>query len=232
MGCLVSHPHSAHRISQVYTARFKGLHRPCTLTLWRGRRWAVAGSHPITPFAARHRSTYREKPLCSRILVQSLFLGVKPAAGGRKPFMARASRRRISNSARFRVAVATAAAARRRRSSRAWHARLRCPYGPSGSRWRARHGKKSSSSRVWPSIVVSEENLKISGSRIAQSARRRRSSRNLAAAIGSPACCARISYLELCRPMRSKRRSGRIFFLQSCRHSPQCSVNSISCTDR
>lgn len=38
--------------------------------------------------------------------------------------------------------------------------------------------------------------------------------------------------LEPCRPMRPKRQSHRIFFLQSCRHSPQCRVNAISRTDR
>jgi DNA-binding winged helix-turn-helix (wHTH) protein len=106
-------------------------------------------------------------------------------------------------------------------------------------------------SRVWPGITVSEENIKLQVSVLRKAlgtdrdliltecGRGYRFTGVLLASI----------VLEPCRPMRSKRRSapsltlprnpwfkpgeGRKWWkLPSCRHSLQCSVNAISCTDR
>ena len=89
-------------------------------------------------------------------------------------------------------------------------------------------------SRVWPSVVVSEENLKIQvhALRKALGAHRELILTEFGRGYRFTGVLRTNVVLEPCRPMRSKRLSGRIFFLQSCRHSLQCSVSSISCTYR
>jgi DNA-binding winged helix-turn-helix (wHTH) protein len=89
-------------------------------------------------------------------------------------------------------------------------------------------------SRVWPSVVVSAENLKfqVSALRKALGADRDLILTEVGRGYRFTGLLRTTIVLEPCRPMRSQRRSGRIFFLQSCRHSLQCNGNSISCTGR
>ena len=83
----------------------------------------------------------------------------KPATASRN--LVEFDQRRGSNRIRpFPRAVAPAASARRRCSGRDWNSHLRPPSGPAGGRWRARQ-KRELLKRVWPSVVVSEENLKV-----------------------------------------------------------------------
>ena len=89
-------------------------------------------------------------------------------------------------------------------------------------------------SRVWPGVVVSEENLKSQAHalRKALGADRDPILTEFGRGYRFTGVLRMNIVLEPCRPMRPKRQSDRIFFLQSCRHWPQCSVNSISRTDR
>jgi DNA-binding winged helix-turn-helix (wHTH) protein len=89
-------------------------------------------------------------------------------------------------------------------------------------------------SRVWPGVVVSEENLKfqVHALRKALGADRDLILTEFGRGYRFTGVLRTNIVSEPCQPMRSKQRSGRILFLQSCRHSLQCSVNSISCTDR
>ena len=85
-------------------------------------------------------------------------------------------------------------------------------------------------SRVWPGTVVAEENVKfqVAALRKALGADRDLILTEFGRGYRFTGVLRTNAVLEPCQPMRSKRQSGRIFFLQSCRHSLQCSVNSIS----
>lgn len=87
-------------------------------------------------------------------------------------------------------------------------------------------------SRVWPSVMVSEENLKfqVHALRKAFGANRDLILTEFGRGYRFTGMLRTNIVLEPCRPMRSKQRSGPIFFLPSCRHSLQCSVNSTQCT--
>jgi len=184
-------PDSAHRISQVYTARFKGLHRPCTLTLWRGRRWAVAGSHPITPFAARHRSTYREKAA----MQPNIGPKSSPRRRNRLPEGGNRSWHAIAGGSQIRpVSVCWCDGG----SCSPTTLQSSLAGAPSMSLWSfwkpmARSSGKKGSLAECGRASWYRKKTQVSGLRIAQSARCR-PLQNFAAAIGSPACCARISY--------------------------------------
>jgi DNA-binding winged helix-turn-helix (wHTH) protein len=82
-------------------------------------------------------------------------------------------------------------------------------------------------SRVWPGIIVTEENVKlqISTLRKALGADRDLILTETGRGYRFTGVVRTNSVLEGCRPMRSRRQSGDIFFLRSCRHSLQCSVN-------
>jgi DNA-binding winged helix-turn-helix (wHTH) protein len=94
--------------------------------------------------------------------------------------------------------------------------------------------KEELMSRVWPSVTVSEENLKfqVHALRKALGADRDLILTEFGRGYRFTGVLRTNIVLEPCQPMRSKQRSGPIFFLPSCRHSRQCGVNSISCTDR
>jgi DNA-binding winged helix-turn-helix (wHTH) protein len=98
-------------------------------------------------------------------------------------------------------------------------------------------------SRVWPGIIVTEENVKfqVSALRKALGADRDLILTECGRGYRFIGAVRTNTVLEACRPIRSKRRSapsltfprkrGRNWWgLQSCRHSLQRSVNSISCT--
>jgi DNA-binding winged helix-turn-helix (wHTH) protein len=89
-------------------------------------------------------------------------------------------------------------------------------------------------SRVWPIVVVSEQNLKsqVHALRKALGAGRELILTEMGRGYRFTGMLRTTIVSESCRPMRSKQRSRRIFFLQNCRHSLQCGVNSISCTDQ
>jgi Transcriptional regulatory protein, C terminal len=81
-------------------------------------------------------------------------------------------------------------------------------------------------SRVWPGVVVSEENLKfqVHALRKALGADRDLILTEFGRGYRFTGVLRTNIVLEPCRPVRSKWRSGRRFLLQSCRHSLQCSV--------
>lgn len=89
-------------------------------------------------------------------------------------------------------------------------------------------------SRVWPGVVVSEENLKLQifVLRKALGADRDLIHTEYGRGYRFTGVLRTTIVLEPCQPMRSRRQSGRILFLQSCRHSLQCGVNPISRTHR
>ena len=105
-------PHNARRISQGFSARFKGLHRLCSLY----GPWTGPGGHPITLSATK--PCYRGSRYAAEYSSGVFSAASKAAAGGGEPLTA-GNRRRGSRFRPFPCAVATAAAARRRRSSRA-----------------------------------------------------------------------------------------------------------------
>jgi DNA-binding winged helix-turn-helix (wHTH) protein len=92
-------------------------------------------------------------------------------------------------------------------------------------------------SRVWPGIVVTEENIKVHvfALRKALGADRDLIRTEFGRGYRFTGAVRTNTILEPCWPMRSERRSAPTRFwrgLPSCRHSLQCSVNPISCTDR
>jgi DNA-binding winged helix-turn-helix (wHTH) protein len=89
-------------------------------------------------------------------------------------------------------------------------------------------------SRVWPAIVVAEQNVKlqVAALRKALGVDRDLILTEFGRGYRFTGVLRTNILLEPCQPMRSERQSSRIFFLQSCRHSLQCRVNSISRTDR
>jgi hypothetical protein len=132
-----------------------------------GRRRGVAGSHSITPSAARLRSTYREEATMQpNIRPKSSLRRRNPLPQGGKPSTA-GNRRRGSRIRPLPRPVVPAAAARRRRSSRARHTRLRSPSSPSGRGRLARHERRAPQPGVARRRGVGGE-LEASSLRIAQ----------------------------------------------------------------
>jgi len=88
--------------------------------------------------------------------------------------------------------------------------------------------KEQLMSRVWPGVVVSEENVKfqIAALRKVLGAEREMIRTEFGRGYRFTGVLRTNVILELCEPMWSKRRSGRDFFRHSCRHSLQGSVNS------
>ena len=162
----------AHRISQLYKARSKGLYRRCSLTLGalgeaephrgaiRQRRCSPASVN--LPRESHHAAEYSSDVFSS---------ASKPGAPRRKLVTPGNRRRRRSRIRPFPRPLATAAAACRRRSGRTRHARLRSPHGPSGSRWRARHERRAHRPGVAKRRSIGRE-LEVSSLGIAQSAGR------------------------------------------------------------
>jgi DNA-binding winged helix-turn-helix (wHTH) protein len=93
--------------------------------------------------------------------------------------------------------------------------------------------KEELMSRVWPGVVVSEENIKLQVSVLRKALGADRDvihtefgrGYRFIGVLGSNAAT------EPCRSTRSKPQSGRILFPRSCRPSLQCSVNR-PCTER
>jgi DNA-binding winged helix-turn-helix (wHTH) protein len=234
MGCLANSPHSAHQISQVFTARSKGLHRPRSLTLG-----APGEAEP-------HRGAIRQRP-CNpaslnliarsrydREYSSNTFSSTQRSAAPPRKLVTPGNRRqRGLEFGRFRVLL------RRRQlladgvavelGGRALDVLLVLLEADG-----ALVTKEELLSRVWPGVVVSEENLKsqVHALRKALGADRDPILTEFGRGYRFTGVLRMNIVLEPCWPMRPKRQSDRIFFLQSCRHSPQCSVNSISRTDR
>ena len=89
-------------------------------------------------------------------------------------------------------------------------------------------------SRVWPGVVVSEDNLKfqVHALRKALGARPRSDSYGIWPRLSVHRRAAHEYRIGALPANAAKAAVRPNFFLQSCRHSSQCSVNSISRTDR